>query len=350
MSGQELLVERQGLVGCLTLNRPTALNALTLDMVHGITAALNKWRNDPQISAVLIMGTGPRAFCAGGDISDLYTRGKAGDFGFAQEFWRAEYTMNCQIGEYPKPVVTFIHGFCLGGGVGVACHARHRILGETARISLPECGIGLVPDVGGTRLLAQAQPGVGTFLGLTGARMNPRAAIKAGFADAHIPEADWTAAIAALIAAGDPAVLASFFAPAPAAPGGLPDEALRQIFAAESLGDLLDQLTRSDATGAPEARAALAAASPLALATAFAMLHQLAPAPSLRDALRLEYRAVRRALEAGDFLEGIRARIVDRDNAPHWRHAAPADVTQAEVAAMLAPLGEEELRLQDRTQ
>ena len=350
MSDAELLVERQGRFGCLTLNRPTALNALTLDMVYGITSALNQWRDEAQVSAVMITGAGPRAFCAGGDISDLYARGKAGDYGFAQAFWRAEYAMNNQIGQYPKPVVAFIHGFCLGGGVGVACHARHRIVGETARISLPECGIGLVPDVGGTRLLARAQSGVGAFLGLTGARMDPGAAIEAGFADAFIPEADWPAAKSALIAAGDPAALTSFLAPAPSPHKGLPTEDLRQIFAAESLGLLLDQLARSDAPGAPGTRAALAAASPLALATAFVMLQQAGPAPSLQDALRLEYRAVRRALEIGDFLEGIRARIVDRDNAPRWRHAAPADVTQAEVAAMLAPLGDDELHLQDETE
>lgn len=350
MSAPELFVKRQGRVGCLTLNRPAALNALTLGMVQAITKALEQWHEDDGIAAVLITGAGPRAFCAGGDISDLYARGKAGDFGFAQAFWRAEYAMNAQIGSYPKPVVAFVHGFCLGGGVGVACHARHRIVGESARISLPECGIGLVPDVGGTRLLARAQPGVGAFLGLTGARMDPGAAIEAGFGDAHIPEADWPTAQAALMAAGDPAVLASFCLPAPTARGGLPEDALRQIFAAEDFGTLLDQLARSDAPGASQARAALAAASPLALATAFAMLHRLGPAPTLPDALQLEYRAVRRALEAGDFLEGIRARIVDRDNAPRWRHATPADVTATEVAAMLAPLGADELNLQNKTQ
>lgn len=350
MSADALLVERQGRVGCLTLNRTAALNALTLDMVQAISTALDQWRADDGVAAVLITGAGPRAFCAGGDISDLYARGKAGDFGFAQDFWRAEYAMNAKIGRYPKPVVAFVHGFCLGGGVGVACHASHRIVGESARISLPECGIGLVPDVGGTRLLARAEPGVGAFLGLTGARMDPGAAIEAGFADAHIPEADWPAAQAALMAAGDPAVLGSFCRPAPTGWSVLPEDGLRQIFAVRTFATLLDQLAQSDAQGAPQARAALAAASPLALATAFAMLHRLGPAPTLHDALQLEYRAVCRALAAGDFLEGIRARIVDRDNAPRWRHSAPAAVTEAEVAAMLAPLGAEELSLHDKTQ
>jgi enoyl-CoA hydratase len=350
MSEPELLIERHGRTGCLTLNRPAALNALTLGMVHAITAALNQWRDDPEIAAVMIAGAGPRAFCAGGDISDLYTRGKLGDFGFAHAFWRAEYAMNDQIGTYRKPVVTFIHGFCLGGGVGVACHARYRIVGETARISLPECGIGLVPDVGGTRLLARAQPGVGAYLGLTGARMEPGPAIEAGFADSFIPEADWPVAKAALCATGDLASLTRYFAPAPTPRVGLPGQDLRQVFAADSFHLLLDQLALSDAPGVSEARAALAAASPLSVATAFAMQHQLSPSASLQDALQLEYRAVRRALEAGDFLEGIRARIVDRDNAPHWRHASPADVTLAEVAAMLAPLGGDELDLRDQTE
>lgn len=347
MSAPEVIVQRQGRIGRLTLNRPAALNALTLDMVRAISAALRGWRDDADVRAVVIDGAGPRAFCAGGDISDLYARGRAGDYGFAHEFWREEYAMNDLIGHYAKPVITFVHGFCLGGGVGVACHARHRVVGESARMSLPECGIGLVPDVGGTWLLARAAAGLGPYLGMTGARMEPAAAIETGFADIHVAEADWPAALAALAASGDPAELAPFVSAAPAPRTGLPGPELRRIFAETRLSVLLDRLAISAEPGAAEARAALATASPLALATAFALQQRLGPTPSLRTALRMEYRAVRRALEIGDFLEGIRARIVDRDNAPRWRHPTPETVTEAEVAAMLAPLGDEELDLRD---
>jgi len=186
----DLLLRIEGHAGRATLNRPAALNALTYDMANALEAALDQWRDDPLVQLVVIDAVGPRAFCAGGDIADLYATGKAGDVAFGQRFWADEYRLNAKLSEYPKPIVTLMQGFTMGGGVGVGCHASHRIVGESAQISMPECGIGLVPDVGGSRLLARAPGRMGAYLGLTTARMGPGCAIRAGFADHFVPEAD----------------------------------------------------------------------------------------------------------------------------------------------------------------
>ncbi len=173
-------IRQQGRAGRITLNRPKALNALTYDMIRAIEAALDAWRDDDAVKLILIDAIGDRAFCAGGDIADLYRTGTAGDFAYGQQFWRDEYRMNAKLAEYPKPVVSFLQGFTMGGGVGVGCHASHRIVGDTSQIAMPECGIGLVPDVGGSLILARAPGHLGEYLGLTASRMGPGDAIHVG--------------------------------------------------------------------------------------------------------------------------------------------------------------------------
>ncbi|MEF9605387.1 enoyl-CoA hydratase/isomerase family protein, partial [Paracoccus sp. PXZ] len=197
-------------------NRPQALNALSHEMALAIDAALQEWRDDPEVALVVIDAAGERAFCSGGDIAAVYRAGLAGDHRVGRDFFRDEYRMNARIKDYPKPIVAFMQGFVMGGGVGVGGHAGHRIVGDSTRIAMPETGIGLIPDVGGSWLLGHAPGHVGEYLGLTGARMGPGDAIFAGFADAYIPEAEWPALIERLAETGDVAAIAGH--PRPEAP------------------------------------------------------------------------------------------------------------------------------------
>ena len=189
----DIRIRKEGRAGRITLDRPQALNALTHAMALGIDAALDAWRDDPEVAVSLIDATGARAFCAGGDLQEIYAAGRRGDFDYPRRFWAEEYRMNATIARYPKPYVALMQGYVMGGGVGVASHGSHRVVGDTSRIAMPECGIGLIPDVGGTLLLAQAPGRLGEYLGLSGHRMGPGEAIAAGFADHYVPEADWPA-------------------------------------------------------------------------------------------------------------------------------------------------------------
>ena len=196
-----------GHAGRITLTRPKALNALTYDMCLAIDAALKDWAGNDNVRLVVIDAEGEKAFCAGGDIAEMYYTGTKGNYDYGRKFWRDEYRMNARISEYPKPVVGFLQGFTMGGGVGVGCHGSHRVVGESSQISMPEAGIGLVPDVGGSLLLALAPGRLGEYLGITAARMNAGDAVFAGFADHFIPEDQWPALIAALEETGDAAQL-----------------------------------------------------------------------------------------------------------------------------------------------
>jgi enoyl-CoA hydratase len=335
----EVRIRKERSVGRITLARPSALNALSSAMLHAVDAALIAWAEDPSLTLVLIDAEGDRAFCAGGDIAEIYAAGRAGDFGLGREFWRVEYRMNDRIARFPKPVVVLIQGFCMGGGAGVACHASHRVVGRTTRIAMPECAIGLVPDVGGSFLLARAPGRLGAWLATTGTRMDAADAIYADFADVFVPEDDWPALTDAIIAAGDPSPVFAFGrAPAQARMPALQPR-IDALFDAPDMGVVLDRLADADDDFSADTRKAIGRVSPLAVACAFEMQQRLRPSPMLRTALDLEFRFVWRAQEHSDFLEGIRAQVIEKDRRPAWRHAALSAVTPAEVAAMLAPLG-----------
>lgn len=335
----DLAVRIEGVAGRITFARPQALNALTHAMSLAIEAALDAWRDDPAVRVVLIDAEGPRAFCAGGDIAAMYHAGRAGDFDAARRFWRDEYRMNAKIAAWPKPIVALMQGFVMGGGVGVGGHAHHRIVGETAQVAMPECGIGLVPDVGGSWLLARAPGRAGEYLGLTGARMGPGDAIWAGFADRFVPEADWPAMTRALVATGDLAAIPDH--PAPASRLAEAMAALDGAFAAPTVGDIAAALGAIDTPEAGAARAVIARNAPLSMAATLAIVRAARKDRDLRAAIAREFRFTARALQAGDFLEGVRAQVIDKDRTPRWRHAGPGAVDPAEVAAMLAPLGPE---------
>ena len=343
----DVLIRKAGRAGRITLNRPEALNALTWEMCLEIERALDGWAGDPEVALVVIDGAGERAFCAGGDIAEMYRTASAGDYGYGRRFWTDEYRLNAQIAAYPKPYVAFMQGFTMGGGVGVSCHGSHRVAGATTKIAMPECGIGLVPDAGGTALLAQAPGHIGEYLAATGARMGAADAVHAGFADLFIEEAEWPALMAELERTGQVAPLTEAAGPVPEAPLAAERQDIDRHFAAGTLADLAAGLEDAPGDFAGQTRASLARVSPLSAAVALELVRAARAAPGVPGALAREFRVTWRSAEHGDFVEGIRAAIIDRDNAPRWRHAGPADVTGDDIAAMLAPLGADELVLGD---
>ncbi len=343
----DIHIRREGRAGRITLARPKALNALSYEMCLAIDTALRTWRDDDRVALVLIDAEGDKAFCAGGDIAEMYATGTAGDYTYGRRFWADEYRMNACLAEYTKPVVSLLQGFTMGGGVGVGCHASHRVVGQSSQIAMPECGIGLVPDVGGSYLLARAPGGMGAYLGMTGARMGPGDAIRAGFADIYIEEQAWADVKSALVATGDVRALEGT-----AAPDTRFADQQATIDAAfgASTPQAVEEVLQADGSDfATQALTALRRAAPLSVACTHAMLRNLADTATIRDALAQEYRFTWRAMAQADFLEGIRAAIIDKDRSPNWRHARLEDVTEGEIAAMLASLGPDELSFEEES-
>lgn len=338
----EVLIRIEGRAGRITLNRPKALNAVTWDMIRAIDAALRQWETDDRVDLVLIDAEGDRAFAAGGDIVDLYRTGRAGDYDFGRRFWAEEYRLNARIAGYPKPFVALMHGFVMGGGVGVSCHGSHRVVDESAQIAMPECGIGLIPDVGGSWLLANAPESFGVFIGLTGYRMSPGDAIFAGFADTHVPRDRWPALIDALVGTGDVGAIAEHAADSPPESRLKEQSGISRWFAGAALADIIDTLEADGSEAAQKNLETLQRQSPLSVVCGLQAI-RTARTLSLEAALAQEYRFVWRCMEHGDFLEGIRAQVIDKDRNPQWRHDRIGSVPADEATAMLAPLGENEL-------
>jgi enoyl-CoA hydratase/carnithine racemase len=312
-------------------------------MALQIEKAIDGWR-DADVDLVMIDAVGERAFCAGGDIAEMYRSGLDGNLGYGRRFWADEYRLNAKIFEYCKPVVSFLQGFTMGGGVGVGCHGGHRIVGETSQIAMPECSIGLVPDVGGSLMLARCKGHLGEYIGLTGARMNAADAIHAGFADGFVPEAKWEALKSELIA-GDIGAISYETPPLGSLPGVLPD--IDRHFAGKTLLDVAQSLAQDTSDFAERTLTSLRRNAPLAMACSTKIIRQLTPKDSIRAALNLEYRFTYRAVAQGDFIEGIRAVIVDKDRNPKWAHRSISDLSMEDVDRMLAPLGEDALNWPD---
>ncbi|MCV2891935.1 enoyl-CoA hydratase/isomerase family protein [Lentibacter sp. XHP0401] len=338
----DIFIRVEGCAGRITLTRPKALNAVTYQMVTAIHAALESWQDDTAVKLVIIDAEGEKAFSAGGDIAELYETGKRGDFAFGQTFWRDEYRMNAALHDYPKPVVSFLQGFTMGGGMGVGCHGSHRVVGESSQVAMPECGIGLVPDVGGSMILANAPGACGAYLGLTGARMVAADAIYAGFADLYIPEAKWTKLIEDLWNGADLEVLTAASSTAPEGHLEPNQTIIDAAFAQTNLSAILEVLQADTSAFAAAALKSVNRASPLSMAATLLIMKRLRGCTDVREALALEYRFTARAMEYGDFLEGIRAAIIDKDRTPRWKHST-AQIDPSVAEAMLAPLGRLEL-------
>jgi enoyl-CoA hydratase len=338
----EVLIRREGRAGRITMNRPKALNALTYAMVGRIWDALLAWGDDPAVEFILIDGAGERGLCAGGDVRSLYDSRAQGS-GRARAFWRDEYRLNALIGGYPKPYVALQDGIVMGGGIGLSGHARHRIVTERSQLAMPETGIGLIPDVGGTWLLAHAPGAAGIYLGLTGESMRAADAIYAGFSDTFVLAAQLPALIERLSdreggAVG--AVIAEFARP----PGvsGLAQcaEGIDRIFAGPAVEAIVAALERESGAldWAARARAALAQKSPKSLKLTLAAIRKARALPSLEEALKVEYRLTVRLFEDGEFPEGVRALLIDKDRTPRWSPPDLTGVTDDLVAGYLAPL------------
>ena len=340
----EIDIRKDGKLGRITLNRPDALNALTYGMCLAIEKALDAWCEDEDVKMLLIDAAGDRAFCAGGDIAEMYASGKRGDFDYGRRFWRDEYRMNAKLFEFPKPVASLMQGFTMGGGVGVGCHGSHRIVGESSQIAMPECGIGLVPDVGGSLILARAPGRLGEYIGTTGARLGADDAIYAGFADYYIPESDWPALTSALVESGDWTLIDQ--AAQTAVEGRLKGQEaeINKHFGGETLGDILRSLQTEDSDFTSAAMRSLGRNAPLSMGCTVEMVHRLRGADDIRRALDLEYRFTYRSMEHADFIEGIRAAIIDKDRKPVWKHKL-GDPVDVDVTKMLLPLGADALKL-----
>ena len=345
----DISIRISGRAGRITLTRPQALNAMTYDMCLAIEDAFDAWQHDPNVDLIILDAEGDRAFCSGGDIAELYATGTKGDYAYGRTFWADEYRLNAKIFAYPKPVVSFLQGFTMGGGVGIGCHGSHRIVGESSQIAMPECGIGLVPDVGGSLMLALAPGRVGEYLGTTASRMKGEDAIYAGFSDTYIAELNWPDVIAALENSGDVAILATASTTPPASALAAQAEEIDSFFAGETLADILNALRASDSAFATDTLKKMQRSSPLAMACTIEIIHRLrGPSLSIEKALEMEYRFTFRAMEHGDFLEGIRAAIIDKDRNPSWQFA-DMNVPLAATAKMLRPLAEDALTLEKTT-
>lgn len=335
---------RAGGVGRITLDRPKALNAVTPAGVRAIAAALAAWEADDAIALVLIDGAGERAFCAGGDVQAIHRAGVAGDLGFARSFWAEEYRLNAAMARYRKPLLSLMDGVTMGGGVGLSAHASLRLVTDRSVVAMPEAAIGLLPDAGGLWLLSRAPGALGAYLGMTGARMGPGDAIHAGFADRYLPGSARAAATEALEAEGAVAALDPFLAAPPPAALAADAAEITRIFSAPDPRAILDALGAVDAGWAEKAAAALRRNAPRAVAGARRGVALAQAAATIEDALRLEYRFNWRILAQGDFLEGIRALVIDKDKAPRWRPDRLDALAPADTDAMFASLGSDELR------
>jgi enoyl-CoA hydratase len=345
----EIICRREGAAGVVTLNRPQALNALTLGMVRGLAAALDAWQEEPGVTRIIIEGAGEKAFCAGGDIRAIHDLGRAGRQEEALAFWREEYLLNARIKDYPKPYVALIDGIVMGGGVGVSLHGSHVVAGERFLFAMPEVGIGFFPDVGATWMLPRLPGAYGRFIALTGERIRQADAVALGLAGAAVASQDMPALKARLIA-GEPVdeAIRTFARQLP--PGPLMAEAslIGQCFSADTVESVLERLDAHAARGSAFARGAAATMrtkSPMSLCIAHEQMKR-GSRMSFAEAMRTEFRIVSRICYGADFCEGVRATIIDKDGAPRWSPGALADVDPAEVARHFAPLAGDELPLE----
>ena len=309
----------QGKAGRITLQRPQALNAMTYEMCLAIEKTLIEWKRDKKIELIIIDAQGDRAFCSGGDISDLYEEGSKKNYAYGKKFWDDEYRLNALIAKYPKPYIAFMQGFTMGGGVGISCHGSHRIVCETSKIAMPECSIGLIPDVGGSLLLSRAPSNLGYFLGLTGTHMNASDAVYAGFADIYIPKDDWPEIIDNLGKTGNVSILQKYSKKLGRSQLYENRKFLQDAFKSTNLSKIVQFLSQSKNQLANLALEKITKNCPIAMSYTLEMLSRLTPKSRIEDALDLEYRFTSRAQEYGSFQEGIRAAIIDKDRKPKWQ-------------------------------
>jgi enoyl-CoA hydratase/carnithine racemase len=347
----EILFERRGAAGIVTLNRPKALNAVTQAMVLALRAQLDRWAGDNAVTRVVITAAGDRAFSAGGDIRALYDLGKAGRHNEALQFWRDEYPLNAAIKNYRKPYIALIDGIAMGGGVGVSVHGSHRVAGDRFYFAMPEVGIGFFPDVGATWFLPRMPGELGTYCALTGERFGVADAVAGRVATHRISSARFAALLDGLTGTGSvDAVLAAFAEPAGEGPIMQRRAAIDRLFAGDMVENIVAALDREAASGSADSQWAQKTASTMRTKSPLSLKLALAQVRRGKDwdfdtCMRMEFRIVSRVIHGHDFYEGVRAVIIDKDNQPHWRPATLPDVGEAEVERHFAPLAGSELVL-----
>ncbi|MFD8236866.1 enoyl-CoA hydratase/isomerase family protein [Streptomyces sp. NPDC059696] len=342
---EPVLFHTVGRAAHITLNRPRALNALTHTMVRRIDEALNAWERDPAVETVVITGAGERGLCAGGDIRAIHDDARDGDGSASALFWREEYHLNARIARYPKPYVAVMDGIVMGGGVGVSAHGDVRVVTERSRVAMPETGIGFVPDVGGTHLLAAAPGELGTHLALTGDRIGAADAMLCGLADHFVPTAALPGLLDALAELPAQQALARCARTPPEGVLAARREWIDSCYGAGTVEEIVRRLLAHGDPAAEEAAQTLLGRSPTALKVTLASLRRARELGRLEPVLDQEYRVSCAALETSDLVEGIRAQVVDKDRTPRWSPKTLAEVTDADVARFFTPLGARELGL-----
>src|SRR3954453_21501576 len=351
----DLVARVEGSAGIVRLNRPKAINAVTLEMFRDIDKALDRFEADPAIAVIVLEGAGERGLCAGGDIRALWESSKVdGDLG--KILWREKDILNARIKKFPKPYVAFMDGIVMGGGVGLSAHASHRIVTDRTRLAMPEVGLGFFPDVGGTWLLSRAPGEIGTYFGLTGQTMNGPDAIHAKFADAVVPTAKWPELRDALtevrqgLTAADVSKLINGFATGEiVGPVAAKEPAIDALFGFDRMEDILAALKRDGSEFALATLKTLNEKSPRGMVVTLKLLRLARTASSLEECLVREYRAALEVFRSDDFREGVRAALIDKDRNPSWSPSRIEDVTPAMVAPYFAEIGADELKFNYQT-
>jgi enoyl-CoA hydratase len=346
----DLIARREGTAGIVRLNRPKAINAVTLEMFRDVDKALDAFEADPQVAVIVLEGAGERGLCAGGDIRALWESSNVnGDLG--KILWREEYILNARIKKFPKPYVAFMDGIVMGGGVGLSAHSSHRVVTERTKLAMPEVGLGFFPDVGGTYLLSRAPGEIGTYFGLTGQTMNGPDAIHARFADAVVPSVKLPALREALIklrpgtTSSEVSNLIDGFATGEmAGPVAAMQSQIDALFAHERMEDIVAALTRDGSELAQKTLKTLGEKSPRGMVVTLKLLRLARQAATLEECLVREYRAALEVFRSDDFREGVRAAVIDKDRNPKWSPPRIEDVTPEMVARYFAEIGADELK------
>jgi enoyl-CoA hydratase len=337
---EDVLVTVENGVGLITLNRPKAINSLTHAMVDAMSKVLTDWEHNDDIHAVVVDGAGERGLCAGGDIIAIYHSARA-DGSETRQFWYDEYLLNAKIGRFSKPYVVLMDGIVMGGGVGVGVHGSVRVVTDTTKMAMPEVGIGLIPDVGGTLILSRAPGLLGLHAALTGAPFDGADAIAMGFADHYVPHEKLADFRQSIVDDGVDAALAAHTIEPPASNLLAQQHWIDECFAGDTVEDIIAALRGHDAGPANDAANLIATRSPISVSVALEAVRRAAKLDTLEDVLRQEYRTSCGSLRSHDLVEGIRAQVIDKDRNPKWSPASLAAVTTADVDAYFAPADRE---------
>lgn len=346
--GTEILTEIKGRIGLITLTRPKALNALNISMIQTITEALQAWEKDLTIEFVIIHSNDAKAFCAGGDIRAVYMARVQDDYSFSDSIFRKEYELNYYISQYPKPYVALIDGVCMGGGLGISVHGSHRIATERSVFAMPETAIGFFPDIGASYFLNKCPGEIGTFLGLVGDKISGSDAFYAGIATHYVPSSkleDLKQTLFKAQSKQEALEIIEFFHEKPE--DSLIEQHRKLIdtcFAQKNIEDIINQLEDYPSKETAKWLSLIDKRSPSSLKITLKLL-QNNKEKSLKECLPIEFRLSQRFVKKYDFIEGIRALLIDKDNQPSWQPRLLTQVTPDQIEEYFKPLEDKELSL-----